>query len=81
MEKQTQQEEKDKAEMTKKDNLRFANLWNKMNVRISRKLKKAAFEEIGKQPVYKGAHSHVSYEKTLHPHKVRGYILGKQWAQ
>jgi hypothetical protein len=45
MEKQTSQQENRSAEMIKKDNLRFANLWNKMNVKIANKLKKTTDEE------------------------------------
>jgi hypothetical protein len=69
MEKQKTQQETRSAEMIKKDNLKFANLWNRMNIKITNKLKKTADEE-RKRTVNVQAHSTVSSKKISRTHKL-----------
>lgn len=69
MKKSIPQEGNRSADMIE-DNLKFANLWNKINVKIASKLKKTTKEEMGKLPVYGKTPSQVPLGKTLHPHRI-----------
>lgn len=62
--------------MIRKDNLKFANLWNKINVKIASKLKKTPNVEVVKQSSYEEIHSKGPARKIIQPHGMWDFTAG-----